>query len=160
MSTHIICNLQHKIKHNFSILHLLSLTLLTIPQSSSSFHSRFMFWPFPVGRLLWFSWFCLPESTRIVDTELCRPEFHHPFIFPTHILIHIYHLLRTLLMPPFFSHFTTLPPSVFFFSPAFLSFLNIHGPSLVFAPPPPHPLPFRMFYMLTISLFLLSVFRL
>lgn len=88
-----------------------------------------------------------PESDL---PELCSSEFHRPFIFSsTHILIYIYHLLHTLLMSPFFSHFTTLPPS-FIFLPAFSRFLNIRFPSPAFVSR-------RTFYMLTISFFLFPI---
>lgn len=113
---------------------------------STVFHSPLIFRHLTVCRLLWSPRFRVGfDSAR---TELRSSEFRRPFIFPsTHILIYIYHLLRTLLMSPSFSHFTTLPPSD---SPAFSRFLNIRIPSLAVVSR-------RTFHMLTTSLFLFPI---
>lgn len=109
-----------------------------------SLHCLF-FWHFPACRLLWSS-LVFGAGFDSVYTELCSSEFHRPFISSsTHILIYIYHLLRTLLMPPFFSHFTTVHPSFAFDS---LLALSQHPPSIT-----PLLLSPRTFYILHASHF-------
>lgn len=142
------------IHHTFSHLHsaLPLFTSLTLPRNSSLFRSLLIF--SDISRL---ADYCdLPGFGAGFDsvyTELCSSEFHRPFIFSsTHILIYIYHLLRTLLMPPFFSHSAAVHPSF-----PFASLLTLFSTSAFH-----HPLfcRARAFYMLAVSLFLFPIPRL
>lgn len=145
MPTHIFWNLMENDKTHLCNFHsalplFTSLTLLTIPQNSSLFHSPLIFWHFPVCRLLSSSRFWSRIRLHLYWAVRFRVS---PSPLSSHILISIYHLLRTLLMPPFFSHFTTVPPSFFFFcqpSRAFLTFA-FHRPFILHANHFPLPLP-------------------